>query len=58
MVEVKEGDRVQYVIELGSESIREGVVQKVLRGGESLAEEYPSSQSKPRYVRLLSFLGM
>lgn len=52
-VDFKEGDRVQYKIDLEKESVSEGIVQKVLKGGESLRKEQESlvhSESTPRYV--------
>lgn len=55
-MDYKEGDRVQYKIDLSKEAVSEGTIQKVLKGGESLresVEKRSSSEKKetiPRYV--------
>lgn len=51
-VDFKEGDRVQYKIDLTSESVSEGIIKKVLVGGESLlrVEEAKGHFLIPRYV--------
>ena len=50
-VNFKEGDRVQYKIDLTSEAVNEGTIQKVLKGGESLREEVSKHEFTPRYVK-------
>lgn len=51
-VDFKEGDRVQYKVDLGSENLSEGIIQKVFKGGESLREvsSTPTHEFIPRYV--------
>ena len=50
MSDYKEGDRIQYKIDLSKENISEGTIQKVLKGGESLKEVVERSNITPRYV--------
>ena len=51
-VDFKEGDRVKYKIDLSSENVSEGTIQKILKGGEALkVEEAKGHLSAPRYVR-------
>ena len=53
-LEFNEGDRVQYKIDVNGDRVSEGVVQKVLRGGESLMATVASDKpSIPRYVRIV-----
>lgn len=49
----KEGDRVQYMIDLEKGDASEGTIQKVLKGGESVSIEEGTTarESTPRYVR-------
>lgn len=49
-VEFKEGDKVKYKVNLGSENISEGTIQKVLKGGESLRDVASTHEYIPRYV--------
>lgn len=49
-VEFKEGDKVKYKVDLGSENISEGTIQKVLKGGESLRDLASTHEYIPRYV--------
>lgn len=52
MSDFKEGDRVQYKVDLSSENMSEGTIQKVIKGGESVREVPVAHQFVPRYVRL------
>ena len=57
-VEFKEGDRVQYKIDLASENLSEGTIQKVLKGGESLREVSSTTTHEfiPRYVYTIGYM--
>ena len=59
-VEFKEGDRVQYKIDLASENLSEGTIQKVLKGGESLREVSSTTTHEfiPRYVYTIGYMYM
>ncbi len=52
----KEGDRVQYKIDLSKEAVSEGTIQKVLKGGESVRESSVERLNiVPRYVSIIEY---
>lgn len=53
----KEGDRVQYKVDLEGVNLSEGTIQKVIRGGESLRENSFQKINTPRYVKNNNRLG-